>query len=461
MQPQPSFNPEMFKSFKSYDIRGTYPDQIDETFYYYLGNAFARYLKNQGTIIVGHDARLSSSALAKAYIEGVTDGGVHVIFLGQVSTEMAYFAGKEFNPDGLTMITASHNPKEYNGAKFTIKDMVPLHGKFGLPEIKAYMQEPLTIVEAKGSVENRDIMESWLNFNLSFVNAQSWRPLTVVVDSGNGMSGPTWEALSKRLPITFYGLYTTPDGNFPNHPSDIMKPENLKDLLAKMQETKADVGFAYDGDADRLLVIDENLRTITGTELGAFLIEYFLEKHPGRTVTYNANCGKIVPEVIKAHGSEGVRTPSGHTIIKSKMREHNAVLGVEHSYHYFFEFNKYSENMTVIALLLLEELSKTGKKASELFAKYQKYFPSGEINFVVEDKEAVMQAIKETYTPTARSVDEVDGYSFWYDDYWFNVRLSNTEPLLRLNIEGDTGEVTEAKKQELIAFIEGKGGKRK
>jgi phosphomannomutase len=453
----------MLSSFKSYDIRGIYPDSINEDFYYMLGNAFAQYIKT-GVVMVGRDARLSSPSLAKAFIEGVTDFGLNVTDLGNISTEMLYFAAKEANPEGAVMITASHNPKDYNGAKFAIKDLVPLHGAFGLPEIKELCSKEPVIMVQKGIVTQKNVMNDWIQSLLAFINPSTLNPLKLVVDAGNGMAGPTWHKLVESLPsITFIPLFTNPDGTFPNHPSETSNPENLKFLVDKVKAEKADIGLAFDGDVDRIAVVDELGNVINGDVLGAFLVEYTLrqEKNKGRTVTYNATCGRVVKEVIESFGSTAVRTKAGHTLIKTGMREHNAVLGVELSGHYYFEFNNYTENMSVIGLWLLDELSKTGKKASELFTKYQKYVSSGEINFVVEDREKSLQALNDAFASKAQTVDTLDGYSFWFSNFWFNVRLSNTEPLLRLNVEGDTKEIMESNRNEIIAVIESTGAKRK
>lgn len=456
------FPETMLSSFKSYDIRGIYPSSINEDFYYMLGNAFAQYIKT-GVVMIGRDARVSSPQLSEAFIEGVIDFGLNVINLGNISTEMLYFAAKTYNPEGAIMITASHNPKDYNGCKFAIKDLVPLHGGYGLPEIKEFAKhEP--VVNTKGMVSEKDIFAEWIESLLSSINVNTLKPLKLVVDSGNGMSGPTWDTLAKKLPnIIYYPLFTDPDGTFPNHPSETSNPENLKYLVAKVQEVGADIGLAFDGDVDRIAVVDEKGNTITGTELAAFLAEYMLKngRYIGRSVTYNANCGKIVKETIEKFGSVAIRTKSGHTIIKSEMRKHHAILGLEHSGHYFFEFNAYAENMSIIGLWLLETLSNTGKKTSELFSKYQKYYPSGEINFILEDRDMALNKLQEVYSSKANSVDTLDGYSFWFADYWFNVRLSNTEPLLRLNVEGDSQTIMEKNRDEIITLLEDVGAKKK
>ena len=445
-------------AFHDYDIRGIYPSEINEEFYYHLGKALALYFK-KGPIAVGYDARNSSPSLFKNLIQGITDYGVNVVDLGMISTEIHNFASGKYDFKANIIVSASHNPPEYNGAKILQQGVKALHGSWGLPEIKEFMNQETPKAAKPGKVSKQDIFEDWLNHALSFIDQKKLKNLKVVVDAGNGMGGPSWLAIKERLPIEIVPLYLNPDGNFPNHIADPLKDENTKDLIEKVKEVKADLGIALDGDADRIFFIDETGRKVAGTITTAIFCDYLLQKQKGYYL-YNAICGRIVKETIVKNGGKPVRTRVGHSFIKAKMQELSAIFCGEHSGHFFFGSNYGAESSLIAGLIMLEAVSVSHQSMSSLVAKFDSYPNSGEINFKVDSVSKVQQAIKDYYQTLAESIDEIDGVSVWFKDYWFNVRGSKTEPLLRLNLEADNQALLQDKVNEVIKFIESLGGKR-
>lgn len=455
---------EMLSSFHDYDIRGIYPTGINEEFFYQLGKAIATYVIEPGPIGVGHDARISGPALTKSLIQGITDVGRDVVALGLISTEIHNYASGTGRYVANVMVSASHNPKEYNGAKIALRGAVPVHGSFGLPEIKALMRTSIPLSQVKGVIREENIFEEFVQNAIKGVDLRSLKPLKIVVDACNGVGGPAWMRLMELLPdhVEIIPLYLEPDGTFPNHEGDPLKDHNIKDLQAKVLETGADLGIALDGDADRIFFIDEQAKRVSGTVLTALLVDHFLrvEKRIG-SYLFDVRIGKIVPQTIIKYGGTAVKTRVGHSFIKEQMRKHNGIFGGELSGHFYFQDNFNAECTLMAGVLMLQILSDRGVKMSELAAEFDKYPQSGEINFVVEDKAKMIQLLKDKFALQAESIEEIDGVNFNYRDWWFSLRQSNTEPLLRLNMEADSLEILNSCLNEVVAVIEGNGGMRK
>ncbi len=446
-------------AFHDYDIRGLYPSEIDEEFYYHLGKSIATYI-GTGTIGVGHDVRVSSSALYESMIEGITDYGINVVKLGMISTEMYYFASGSYEYDMTVIITASHNPGEYNGAKMVKKGVIAIHSGYGLPEIKAIMNRDLPKASKKGTIKEKDIFCAWIDHALSFVPLDKIKPLKVVVDAGSGMAGPTWKYLMKKLPIDILPMYLDPDGTFPHHLPDPLKDENVKELQATVVDTKADMGVAFDGDADRVFFIDGEGEKLSGTVSTAIFAEHFLNIEKGY-VLYNALCGKVVRQTIERHGGKPERTRVGHSFIKEKMREHNALFAGEHSGHFYFRDNYYAESSLVASLLMMLIISEKDESLAHIAKQYRMYPPAGEMNFKVADADSTIGKLVKKYKAATDDYDELDGSTFWFKDWWFNVRKSKTEPLLRVTIEADTDKILKSRVSSVMSTIKLCGGVRK
>jgi phosphomannomutase len=447
-------------SFHDYDIRGIYPTEVNEDFYYNLGKSLATYI-GKGPIAVGRDCRESSPALAKALIEGITDYGIDVVDLGLISTEMHNFVSGKYDYAANIIVSASHNPPEYNGAKILTKGVIALHGNFGLPEIKAFMNQDLPKAVTKGSISERSVIDDFIQNCLSHVDTSKFKKLKVVVDAANAMGGPVWQRMIDVLPIEIVPLYLDLNGKFPNHIPDPLKDENIVDLRNKVLETGADMGIALDGDADRIFFMDETGARMTGTVVNALFIENFIKHGQNGTFIYNVNIGRIVPEVIKKHGGTPYRIRVGHSFIKEKMKELNAVFGGEHSCHFFFRDNFGAESSLLAGLMMIQILSESGKKLSELRLEHDIYPQSGEINFKVTDGQKVLDSLKEKFAQELTSTDEIDGVTFWFKDFWFIVRFSKTEPVMRLNMETDNKEIMDQRLAEVIEVILSNGGERK
>lgn len=452
-----SINPIIFHD---YDIRGTYPDQLNEQSYYLLGRALASYISAK-QIAVGYDCRRSSPALFEALTRGIMEQGSDVINLGNISTEIHYFASGKYQFPANAIISASHNPPQYNGLKVVRKGVVPLHGGFGFPQIKEYAMNqnfppPLT----QGSMTSRDLLEEWVAHALTFIDQEKLRPLRVVVDAGNGMAGISWERLIGKLPVQMIPLYFDPDGNFPNHLPDPLDPKNLTALRDTIQKEKADLGFAMDGDADRLFIVDNEGRAVSGTVTAALLAGHLLKKYGPAPVLYNVVCGRIVPETIKKFGGTPRRVRVGHSFIKQYMKEDNALFAGEHSGHFYFRDNYFADSSLIAGLVFLEFLSAQNQPLSAIVRAVDSYPQSGEINFTVADMEGAVKKVKESCAD-ADSTDDIDGVSIWYKEWWCNIRLSKTEPLLRLNVEADTRDLLDKKVAMIEETIIKAGGKRK
>lgn len=446
--------------FRDYDIRGIYPTQLNEETFRVLGKAIATYLKVP-EIAVGHDTRLSSPSLFAALTSGIMEQGVNVVNLGLISTEMHYFASGKYGFAANVIISASHNPPEYNGIKMVIKGVIPLHGGYGFPEIKALtLANTFTKAEKPGTMRKQEILHEWITHALSLIDTKKLKPITAVVDAGNGMGGVSWREIVGKLPVKIIPLYFEPDGNFPNHLPDPLEPHNLVHLSEKVREVGADIGFALDGDADRLFVVDEKGELVSGTLTTAMLAEHLLTKFGPAPVLYNVVCGRIVPETVKRLGGAPHRVRVGHSFIKQYMREQNAVFAGEHSGHFYFRDNFRADSSFIAGLLLLEFLSGKNQKPSAVIVGYDKYPQSGEINFAVNDVPTAVTAIEKQFAD-ADTIDHIDGLSVWYKQWWCNIRASKTEPLLRLNVEADTRPLLDEKVAALQKMIESMGGTRK
>ncbi len=441
--------------FKAYDVRGIYGQDLTDEIAYRIGRAAAHYL-NVPEIAVGRDMRLSSPQLAAALIRGITDQGVNAIDLGMTTTDELYFAVGKFDYPAGVMITASHNPGKYNGMKFCRAKAFPVSLESGLADIRDLAISGNYVEPAhKGQIIHKDVLDDYVQHALSFIDVSKIKPLKVVIDAGNGMAGMVMPRVFKFLPCELVPLYFDLDGNFPNHPASPIEPENMEDLQKKVREIGADLGAAFDGDADRMFPVDEHGNLVDGSMVTAIASESLLHKHPGSTILYNLIVSKSVPELINQLGGKAVRTRVGHSYIKAEMRRLNAIFGGEHSGHFYFRDNWFADSGLIALLITLELVSAEGKPLSELLQPLDKGVRSGEINSVISDVQGKLQALEEKYSRDAHSVDHMDGITVDYGDWWFNVRPSNTEPLLRLNVEANSRQLMELKRDELLAFIRG------
>jgi phosphomannomutase len=443
--------------FKAYDIRGVYPDSLNEDVARDIGRAFVAYLGLSGSrVVVARDMRLSGEALNTAFIEGVTQSGADVLDLGLVSTDALYFAVGHLEEPGGAMITASHNPKEYNGFKLCREDAIALSGEHGISQIRdlitsGKLPEP---AEYPGSVEESDITEDYAKHCLNFINTEGLRRLNIVVDAGNGMAGKMLPPIFEKLPFDYVPMYFELAGSFPNHPPNPIEPENMKDLQERVVAEGADFGAAFDGDADRVFVVNEKGETISGDILAALVAKNVLEKEPGATILYSAVCSKALPELIESEGGRAIRTKAGHSIIKPQMREHNAAFGAEHSGHFYFRDNYFADSGIIAMLTVSELVARQDGPISELLAPIDHYVRSGEINLEVEDQDATLRKVEEHYAQRDDpKIDHLDGLTVDYGDWWFNLRPSNTEPLLRLNVEASDRETMERERDALLELI--------
>ncbi len=450
---------DLTKVFGAYDVRGIYGEDLTDDIAYKAARSLVVYL-NAAEVMVGHDMRLSSPALAEAVIRGVTDQGAKAIDLGLTSTDELYFAVGRYNAPAGVMITASHNPGKYNGLKMCRAQAVPLSAQEGLYDIRDMVQaDNFAAITRRGTVEQRDVLDAFVGHVLSFINAASIRPFKVAADAGNGMSGMFLPRVFQRLSqCTLLPLYFELDGHFPHHLANPIEPENTADLRKLVREQGADVGVAFDGDADRMFVIDERGEVVDGSTVTALVAVSMLRKHPGATILYNLICSRSVPEAIERAGGRAVRTRVGHSIIKPQMRAENAIFGGEHSGHFYFRDNFYADSGLIAFLHVLELMSQEGKKLSELTQPYTQRVASGEINTRVSSQDAVKEKIAEIaryYGERGAQIDMLDGVTVGYPDWWLNVRGSNTEPLLRLNVEGDTRAAMEQGRDEALKIIRG------
>jgi len=438
--------------FKAYDIRGVYPDQIDETVARLVGNAFVGFTSTD-RVLVGRDARPSSEPLVEAFVDGARLAGADVVDLGLASTDLVYFASGSLDAPA-AMFTASHNPAQYNGIKLCRAGAAPVGEETGLRQLKIVVAEGLLErAEEPGRVERQDMLGAFVGHVRSFVDLDALRPLRVVADTANGVGGLIVPAVFSGLPFELSVLFGELDGTFPNHPADPIQPENLKDLQHAIVREHADVGLAFDGDADRVFLVDGDAVPVSGSTTTAILAKAILGRNPGGKVVHNLICSRAVPEVIRESGGTPIRSRVGHSFIKAVMAETDAVFGGEHSAHYYFRDNFRADSGIIAALMVLEQLSLSGVPLSELRRPFERYAASGEVNRRVADPAAVLGEVEDAFADARR--DHLDGLTVDYDDWWFNLRPSNTEPLLRLNVEaGDVG-ACEQRTNEVLAIVGG------
>jgi phosphomannomutase len=448
--------PDLDAIFKAYDIRGTTPDQLDADVARAVGEAFAVFVSGQvggaKKVLVARDMRQSGVELAAAFSDGVRAQGLDVVDLGLASTDLVYFAAGKLDAPG-AMFTASHNPAQYNGMKLCLAGARPIGEDSGLREIKQMAAEGVPAHQGTpGGREPLDLLRAFAEHVRSFIDPAALRPLKVVADTANGMGGLVVPAVFEGLPVDLEVLYGELDGSFPNHPADPIQLENLRDLQARVLEVGADVGLAFDGDADRVFLVDELGQPVSGSTTTAIVAAGVLDKHPGATILHNCICSKAVPEVVRERGGTPVRTKVGHSFIKAVMADTGAAFGGEHSAHYYFRDNYRADSGSIAALMVLEQLGKAGVSLSELRKPFDRYAASGEINSTVGDPAAVIEAVAAAYPTEAQ--DRLDGLTVDLGDWWFNLRASNTEPLLRLNLEAPDAAMCAAKVAEVQALID-------
>lgn len=434
--------------FKSYDIRGVYPTELKEETAYQIGRAFVQYTGAK-KIAVAQDGRVSSPAIFKVLTQGIIDQGSDVYDIGQTPTECLYFAVNYYEAG--IMITASHNPKEYNGFKMikkTGKDIEIIRGKDILETVQSDFKES----SEKGRMEKKDIWSDYLKHILSFADINKIKPLKVVIDSSSGVAANVVSRIKDKLPVEIISLNDEVDGNFLHHSPNPLLKGATDEVRKKIKKKKADFGFIFDGDADRIFLLDEKGEFVRADITLLLLAKYFLTKEPGAAIAYNAICSKAVPEFIEKWGGKAVRTKVGFVNVREGLIGNNGVMGGELSGHYSFRDNSYLDSGFIVLLILLELFSESDKKVSEITAGLSPYAKSSEINFEVKNKEAVLEKAKEKYSDGKQ--DFLDGITIEYDNWWFNLRASQTEPLLRLTIEADTKKLLEKKKKELTDFIE-------
>jgi phosphomannomutase len=440
---------------KAYDIRGTVPDQLDAHIAHAFGVAFAE-LTGAPRVLVGRDMRRSGVELVAAFAEGLMVQGVDVVDVGLVSTDLIYFAAGRYDAPG-AMFTASHNPAQYNGIKLCLAGARPVGADTGLADIRRIAEavlngQPPVPATTAGSLTTADLLDEFADHVVSFIDPRAIAPLRVVADTANGMGGLVVPKVFERLSqVHLEVMYGELDGTFPNHPADPIQPSNQLDLQARVAGGGFDLGLAFDGDADRVFVVDEAGRGLSGSTTTALLAVGMLAKHPGGTILHNLICSRAVPEVVREHGGTPIRTKVGHSYIKQIMAESGAVFGGEHSAHYYFRDNYRADSGIIATMLVLEQLSQLGAALSTIRKPFERYAASGEINTAVADPAAVLERVAEEYASAPQ--DRLDGLTVDAGRWWFNLRPSNTEPLLRLNLEADDRESCDQRVAEVLALI--------
>ena len=443
--------------FKAYDIRGLVDDELSPDFAFAVGLAFARFLeieREPSTVIIGEDMRPSSPELAEAFSAGVTSNGTNVIRIGLASTDMLYFAAGSKNLPG-AMFTASHNPAAYNGIKLCLSGARPIGKETGLLTIENFVRNGMPIaMRPPGTETHEDLLKAYADHLHKLVSFKGNRPLKIVIDAGNGMAGFTAPAIFERLGAEIIPLYFELDGNFPNHEANPIDPANLRDLQKSVLENKADIGLAFDGDADRCFLVDEKGEAVDPSLLTALIASRELAKSPGATIIHSLISSRTVVEVINELGGVPVRSRVGHSDIKALMAETGAIFGGEHSGHFYFKDFWRADSGALAALHALAALGETEQTISQLLAPYKRYVASGEVNSRVVDADAVIKSIKAKYSALPDfEIDELDGLTASTTSWWFNMRASNTEPLLRLNVEADTAANMATHRDEILALI--------
>ncbi len=437
--------------FKAYDIRGVYGEDLSEDLFYKIGRAFV-IMAGAKKLVVGHDMRLSSPHLSQSLIKGIIDQGCDVVDIGLASTPMVYFASGFLNLGSIN-VTASHNPAKYNGCKFTRDGTIPVSYDTGINEIERLVNENnFPEVEQKGKLEHKNVKSEYSDHVKKFAGDIN-KDLKIVIDFGNGMDSYTVPPIFWELDINYIPMYDKLVGNFPNHEANPLNPDNMKDLQEKVKEVNADLGIAFDGDGDRVGFVDEKGEIVSNDLTTAFFSKHILAENPGVAICYDLRSSLVVPEVINANGGRAEITSVGHTLIKQKMRDVDALFAGELSGHYYFKENFVADSAIIAAVKFLTLLTKEGKSVSEVFSEYRKYVSSGEVNSEVQDKDAIINELKGEHYLDAKEVHDFDGVLKRYDDWWFLVRPSNTEPLLRLIVEAKTEELMKEKVDELLNII--------
>jgi phosphomannomutase len=451
---------------KAYDVRGTVPDQLDADLAHDIGGAFVQVLQEEGpvtAVVIGHDMRDSGPDLVAAFADGVREQGADVIRIGLASTDQLYFASGVLDVPG-AMFTASHNPAQYNGIKLCRAGAAPVGQDSGLRRITELVVQGVAVPDVPlGAISDRDVLADYAQYLRTLVDVSDIRPLRIVVDAGNGMAGYTAPAVLgdaaglPALPLTIDAMYFELDGSFPNHEANPIEPENLRDIQARVRETGADLGLAFDGDADRCFVVDERGEPVSPSTLTALIASRELAKHPGSSIIHNLITSRAVPEIVREAGGSPVRTRVGHSFIKATMAQTDAVFGGEHSGHFYFRDFWRADSGMLAALHTIAALGQTspGTTLSELLAEYARYPMSGEINTEVADQQQVLGAIRAAMDarPEAIEVDELDGVTFSAPTWWCNIRPSNTEPLLRLNVEADDDATMQQIRDDVLAIM--------
>jgi phosphomannomutase len=442
--------------FKAYDVRGIVPDDLDAEGAYRLGRAYVAAFE-PATMAIGHDMRLTSPELAEAAAAGAAKQGADVVELGEIGTEMLYFAVGEYGYEGGIQVTASHNPRAYNGMKIVRRGAKPVGGDSGLDQIKRLAEgETPAPPDAAGSRSRRDVYPGFHDRVLGFIDPSAVRPLKVVLDGTNGMAGPMVGPLLDRLPIDALPHHLDPDGSFPNGEPNPLLEENRRFVIEQVVASGADLGIAWDGDADRCFFIDDTGEFVPGDLITALIAESMLKQHPGATILYDLRASWAVRDTVAAAGGIALENRVGHAFIKARMRKEDALFAGEVSGHYYFRDFYHCDTGIVPALVMLELVSRSGRRLSELLAPFrERYFISGEINSTVEDVPLKLQELKDRYAASAARVSHLDGISFEFDDWHFNVRPSNTEPLLRLNLEALSQQQMEQRRDEVLGLIRG------
>ena len=450
-------NEDIPNIFKAYDIRGLVDTELSPDFAFAVGLAFARFLemkREPSTVIIGEDMRPSSPELAEAFSAGVTSNGTDVIRIGLASTDLLYFAAGSKNLPG-AMFTASHNPAAYNGIKLCLSGARPIGKETGLQTIEKFVRQGMPVAMRPAGVEtHEDLLQAYADHLHKLVSFKGNRRLKIVIDAGNGMAGFTAPAIFDRLGAEIIPLYFELDGNFPNHEANPIDPANIRDLQKAVLAERADIGLAFDGDADRCFLVDEKGETVDPSLLTALIASRELAKHPGATIIHSLISSRTVVEVINELGGVPVRSRVGHSYIKALMAETGAVFGGEHSGHFYFKDFWRADSGALAALHALAALGESDQTISQLLAQFKRYVASGEVNSQVADSAQVMKVIREKYAALSEfEIDELDGLTVSTKSWWFNVRASNTEPLLRLNVEADTASNMAAHRDELLALI--------
>ena len=457
--------------FRAYDVRGIYPDELDEELAYKIGRAFVTFLNseefknglekqgfsktflNVKQVVVSQDMRTSGKSLKASLIKGITDQGADVIAIdGFCSTPKHYFAAYSLKAPASIMVTASHNPGQYNGFKFTRDNAIAISGDTGIKEIeKLVLKNKFEDVSSKGKIIKKDVTDDYKKYLLKFIEPSKVRPMKIVIDAGNGTGGRELELVLDKLPLDVIKMYFEPDGTFPNHEANPLLDENVVDIKKKILEENADFGIAPDGDSDRVFFFDENGERISGDFMTALIAEKMLEKNPGAKIIYDLRSSWVTAEYIKKAGGIPIMWRVGHAFIKDKMREIDAILGGEVSCHFYMKDNFNTDSGIIAALRVIQIFSEKNKKVSDIIKPLKKYSASGEINSKVEDKEAKMKELASKYKDG--NISWLDGVRIDFEDWWFNVRPSNTEPLLRLNLEAKSKELMEEKRDEVLNLI--------